>query len=136
MSNLIIYSDEHFIVKQNPDYPMSPGFYIIQNKQMQWESSKDSIIKLADLQKYIRNGLWEMGVQLVGIYMEKSNDGRLKSLIIPYHLEVLRKLNISPDLYQPYIDLYLQSLKNDNCNADIVAFNNRILCYLNSYKMR
>jgi hypothetical protein len=112
-----IYEDEYFIVGQEEKYYFIPGFYEIKERNLEWDNSLESISKLATIEKSIRDTLLELGIELVGIYREESTNGDFKVLIIPYHIEALKKLGISPNLYQPYIQYYLENytvLNNNN----------------------
>lgn len=108
-----IYEDEYFIVKQDDKYINVPGLYVITEKKVKWDSSTDSINNLAIIEKKIRDSMLDMGLELVGIYKEQSQDKGFKVIIIPYHLEVLNKLEINYDMYQPYISKYLDFFNNE-----------------------
>ena len=69
-------------------------------------------IKYARIIYGIRKGLWENGIEIVGIYKEEN-----KTYIIPFHLEVLKEMNIEPDDYQEYIQDYIDYLPK--CKEDL-----------------
>ena len=121
----IIYKDEYYTILQTPEYPYIPGFCTIIENNKEWYSSIESINRLALLEKIIRQELLNLGVQLVGIYREESPDKKLKVLIIPYHIKQLENLQISPDLYQPYISKYLNSF--DTSYTDKVKETNSVM---------
>lgn len=102
-----IYEDSYYIITQHSDYKFVPGFYVIKENSCHWFDSKESINRLAELEKKIRDYLLTKGVELVGIYKEDTELG-FSVYIIPYHIEVLERLVISPDLYQPFISKYLK----------------------------
>lgn len=105
----IIYSDDFYKVVQCQEFPYIPGFYTILENQQKWYSSDESINRLAILEKIIRDVLLSIGVELVGIYREECDNGFFRVLLIPYYIDELKRNNISPDLYQPYISKYLNS---------------------------
>lgn len=105
----VIYSDNYFSIMQNMEYPHVPGFFVIKGKRPDSFFCNESITRLAILEKEIRDGLLSVGAELVGIYREEMEDGSLQVLMIPYYVEKLIQNDISPDLYQPYIQRYLKS---------------------------
>lgn len=121
----IIYKDEYYTILQTPEYPNIPGFYTIIENNKEWYSSIESINRLALLEKTIRQELLNLGIQLVGIYREESAAKKFKVLIIPYYIKQLEKLQISPDLYQPYIQKYLNSF--DDSYTDKVNETNSVM---------
>jgi len=112
-----IYEDEYFYVHQSSEYKNVPGFYVITEKNTKWNSTSKTINRLAEIEKNIRDGFLELGIQLVGIYREQTPENEFKVLLIPYHLEVLTKLGISPDEYQPYIEKYLKSFNEEHSDS-------------------
>jgi len=129
--NSLLYENECFIVKQSEEFPFVPGFYTIVEKEKSWDNSPKTVATLAKLEKCIRDTLFELGVELVGIYKEQYIDNEFRVLIVPYHVDILLKLNIPPDEYQPHITRYLNSFDksfekiSDEINDKIImALNN------------
>lgn len=102
-----IYEDEYYIVRQSEEYKI-PGFYVITEKNERWDSSFESINRLAAIEKKIRDSLLDMGMELVGIYREQTPENGFRVMLIPYHVNILKELGISPELYQPKIETYLK----------------------------
>lgn len=107
----ILYRDSFFTIAQHEDYENIPGFYVIRESNCDWNISMNGIKKLAELEQTIRQFLLELGVDLVGIYREYK-ENKICIYIIPYHIDILQEMNISPDLYQPYIEEYLKNFPN------------------------
>ena len=114
MSETILYEDEYFYITHCKEYPNIPGLLAIYEKGDKWYSTKESVNRLAMIEKNIRDELKKIGIPLVGIYGEEYEDGTFRILMIPYDVEILKEHNISPDLYQPYIKEYLESYKTKN----------------------
>lgn len=110
----ILYEDQYFYITNCDEFPNVPGFVTIYTKSDIWYSSKDSIKRLSLIEKIIREELMKQGFELAGIYGEEYDDNKFRILIIPYNVEILRKNNISPDLYQPHIRTYLESFEQKN----------------------
>lgn len=117
-----IYEDKFYKVIQTKDYPNIPGCYTIVEKEFYDNFTVEKSKTLALLEKKIRKQLLDLGIELVGIYKQEENEGLLNVIIIPYHLDRLEELDISPDGYQPYIEEYLNSYNNgDNYKAKSYA---------------
>ena len=121
----ILYNGKYFILKQNKNFQYIPGCYeIIEKSEESWIYSEDAITELAVLEKSIRDFLLENGMSLVGIYREEQ-ENKFKFYIMTYHVKKLEELNISPDLYQPYIEQYLSSF-NDSYKNDVEYLNKNL----------
>lgn len=103
-----LYEDDYYLVRQHNTFHNIPGFYVITRKSDDLDNNIEAIYRLAELEKMIRDFLLSKNVELIGIYREQSEKG-FQIFIIPYHIEILKKLDISPDLYQPFIEKYLSS---------------------------
>lgn len=126
MRNINIYEDEYLVVRQSEIYSNVPGFYTITVKKDTWDNSLDSIDRLSMIEKKIRDVLFEVGIELVGIYNEQSEDRDFIVFVIPYHIKKLKLLGISPDLYQPHIPEYLQSFDVSN-KEDVYSLNEKMI---------
>ena len=103
--NVVIETDNYLIGNSNI-YKNVPGFYKIYLKT---KSNNHNPKELAKIEYLLRSFLLNQNAQLVGIYREEDKKGKLIITIIPYYIEVFEKLNIDPDLFQPYIAKYLDS---------------------------
>lgn len=126
---LKIYEDYYYTITQHPEYKNIPGFYVINENNCSWDESVESINRLPELEKCIRDYLLEIGVELVGIYKEQTDSG-FQVYLIPYHISVLEKNCISPDLYQPYISKYLNSF-DEKYKEEVIKYNNQLVKKLN-----
>ena len=127
----ILYEDQYFYITKCEEYPNVSGMLVIYEKDNKWYVNKESIKRLAILEKTIREELMNVGKELAGIYREEYEDNKFRILIIPYDVKVLVENNISPDLYQPYIKQYLDSYKENN---DCDEVNRKILIRLKEQK--
>jgi len=116
---MILYEDAYFYITKCPEYANVPGFFVIYENNNNWYSSAESINRLALLEKTIRDEFMKCGIELTGIYREE-NDNEFRVLIIPFDVKVLNSINISPDLYQPYIKEYLDFFKPSNIEYDML----------------
>lgn len=107
-----LYEDEYFYITNCKEFPKVPGLVAIYSKIDYWYCSKNSIKKLALIEKTIREELMNQGFELAGIYREEYKKNKFRILIIPYDVKILEKNNISPDMYQPYIRKYLESFED------------------------
>lgn len=128
----ILYEDQYFYITQCKEFPNVPGLFAIYENGNKWYSSKDSINRLATIEKAIRDELMNQGIDLVGIYKEEYEKDVFRILIIPYDVKILKQNNISPDLYQPYIKEYLESFCTKN--TDLENKNEKILSRLKELK--
>lgn len=105
----IIYESDRIRVMSNKEHYYVPGAYSINKLDVEWNNQ--TIEELVWVQKQIRQAFDELGIKIVGIYLEEYNDDEI-SQIIPFHLEMLSELNIEYDLYQPHISEYLEAYRN------------------------
>jgi len=111
-----IYEDEYYEIFHHEKFSNVPGMVVIKPKLENWYSIDAAIEKLAILEKIIRDYLLEIGIELVGIYREQNEEGKFEITMIPYHVHQLNLLGISPDLYQPFIEKYLNSFDSSHIN--------------------
>ena len=116
-----IYENEYYLVETIDEYKNVPGLCQIKEKNIKWYDSSETVDNLAVLEHTIRRVLLDLGATLTGIYREEKDVFRI--IIIPYFIDKLEENNISPDLYQPYINKYLDSFSDDykkNFNNDFI----------------
>jgi len=111
-----IYEDEYYKIFNHEKFNNVPGMVVIKPKSENWYSTDAAIERLAILEKSIRDYLLEIGIELVGIYREQNEEGKFEITMIPYHIHQLNLLGISPDLYQPFIEKYLNSFDSSHIN--------------------
>lgn len=105
----ILYKDEHFLIIHNEKYCYVPGFLNIISINDAWDESIEKIEKIARLEQTIRKLFLELDIQIVGLYREEDENEDFTISIIPFHVKQLEFLGISPDMFQPYIEKYLNS---------------------------
>jgi len=84
-----------------------PGSYVLLRKQPCKGISDLETKCYADSIRMTRRFLKEHDVPITGIYTHTTREGKIATLILPYHLAALKALNIPPDEYQPYTERYL-----------------------------
>ena len=120
-----IYEDKYYKIYYHEKFSNVPGMVVIKPKLEEWYYNDKAIEKLAILEKAIRDCLFEVGVELVGIYKEQDENGKYEITMIPYHIYKLNSLGISPDLYQPFIEKYLNSFDSSDVN-ELNSINKKI----------
>lgn len=114
----ILYEDNDFYITKCEEFFNVPGFFVINLKKDKWYLDSSLMMRLAKIEKTIRDELMNLNIELTGIYKEEDVDGNLRVLIIPYDVKVLENNKISPDLYQPYIREYLDTFKVNDGDLD------------------
>lgn len=84
-----------------------PGSYVLLRKKKSGKFTEAEMVCYAETVQMLRLFLASQDVPVSGIYTQSARDGTLTTMILPYHISVLRNLNIPLDEYQPHIELYL-----------------------------
>lgn len=84
-----------------------PGSYVLLRKKKSGQFTESEARCYAETIQMLRLFLASQDVSVCGIYTQSARDGTLSTMVLPYHISVLRSLNIPTDEYQPHIKLYL-----------------------------
>lgn len=103
-NKLPVFSTENWVLSRLDKYLFISGCYQL-SRQEGVALEERALKECAFILKQIRLALEKNNMKLVGIYFEPTEE--YDFLIIPFHINALEKLGISPDAFQPEIYRYL-----------------------------
>lgn len=112
-----------------------PGSYVLLRKKKSRKFTKSEAVCYAETVQMLRLFLASQDVPISGIYTQSARDGSLTTMILPYHISVLRNLNIPLDEYQPHIELYLDYFEEIQSTASRCEyFDDKLKSFVIAYK--
>lgn len=112
-----------------------PGSYVFLRKKKSGEFTESEAVCYAETVQMLRLFLASQDVPISGIYTQSARDGTLTTMILPYHIPVLRNLNIPLDEYQPHIELYLDYFEEIQSTASWCEyFDDKLKSFASVYK--